>query len=281
MVFDDGWLVELRGSRRDRLMPAADAPATLLGLARHNVANALAAAAAARAMGLERDAVAAGLRAFRPTAEQAPGRVNLYRMGNRLVIIDFAHNEAGIRVVLDLAEAICGPRARRRRLLTVIVGAAGDRPDDTLRGIGRAAAQRADRLAIKETRKYLRGRSPEAVIGEILAGMVQGGARRSRVPVYEDEQAALRAMATDPAAGIQADSRERARKSTSARPRRPADHSGSGRAAPADKSGEVIVLAVHEDRAGVRATLDELGAAPIEATDLAELVRIGDRAAVR
>jgi cyanophycin synthetase len=278
MVLDDGWLVELRGSRRERLMPAADAPATLLGLARHNVANALAAAAAARAMGLAPDAVAAGLRAFRPTAEQAPGRVNLYRMGDRLVIIDFAHNEAGIRVVLDLAEAICGPRARRRRSLTVIVGAAGDRPDDTLRGIGRAAAQRADRLAIKETRKYLRGRSPESVIGEILAGMVQGGARRSRVPIYEDEKAALRAMATDSTAGAQADSRERAGRTTSARSSRPA---ATGPAESGGKSGEVIVLAVHEDRAGVRATLDDLGAAPIEAADLAELVTIRDRAAVR
>jgi cyanophycin synthetase len=236
MLLDDGWLVE-----------AADAPATLLGLARHNVANALAAAGAARAMGIDRETVASGLRAFRPTAEQAPGRVNLYRLGRSLVIIDFAHNEAGVRVVLDLAEAICGPRRRRRRSLAVIVGAAGDRPDDTLRGIGRVAAQHADRLAIKETIKYLRGRSRESVIGEILAGMVQGGARRSQVPVYGDEKLALRAMVAG----------------------RPVE------------SDEVIVLAVHEDRDGVRATLDELGARAIEATDLADVVARDGRPASR
>jgi cyanophycin synthetase len=192
--------------------------------------------------------VAAGLRAFRPTAEQAPGRVNLYRLGGRLVIIDFAHNEAGVRAVLDLAEAICGPRGRnRRRSLAVILGAAGDRPDDTLRGIGRVAAQHADRLAIKETLKYLRGRSRESVIGEILAGMVQGGARRSRVPVYGDEKLALRAVVADQP----------------------------------DESDEVIVLAVHEDRDGVRATLDELGARAIEAADLAEFVARDTTTALR
>jgi cyanophycin synthetase len=248
MVFEDGWLVEIQGAQRNQLMPAADAPATLLGLARHNVANALAAAGAARAMGVDRATVAEGLRGFRPTAEQAPGRVNLYRLGERLVIIDFAHNEAGVRAVLDLADAICGPRGRaRRRPLAVILGAAGDRPDDTLRGIGRVAAQHADRLAIKETLKYLRGRSRESVIGEILAGMVQGGARRSRVPVYGDEKLALRAVVAD----------------------QPVE------------SDEVIVLAVHEDRDGVRATLADLGARAIEAADLADFVARDRPAALR
>ncbi len=238
MVHDEGWLVELEKDRRRRILPAADAPATLLGLARHNVANALAAAGAARGLGVSRSVIADGLRDFRPTAEQAPGRVNLYRVEDRIVIVDFAHNEAGITVVLDVAEGLTrGTGAgRQRRPLMAIVGTAGDRPDDTLRGIGRIAAQRADRVAIKETRKYLRGRLAESVVGEILAGMSEGGRRRGDVPVYESETAALRAVLT--AGG------------------------GDGAAAP----NEVIVLMCHEDRDGVAAVIAEMGGRPLDTT---------------
>ena len=45
----------------------------------------------------------------------------------------------------------------------MIIGSAGDRPDDTLRGIGRIAAERADRVVIKEMLRYLRGRTRESV----------------------------------------------------------------------------------------------------------------------
>ena len=273
MLFEDGWLVEAEGRERHRLMPASDAPATLLGLARHNVANALAAAGAARALGVDRETVAAGLREYRPTAEQAPGRVNLYRVGQRLVIVDFAHNEAGISVVLDLAEAIAGPRERRRRPLTVIVGAAGDRPDDTLRGIGRIVARRADRVGIKETLKYLRGRSRESAVGELLAGMVEGGAKRSQVPVYEDEPIALRAVLSGDWRAQEATRSSRKREPrdgaggdghlAAARARTPALTAARGAQIPQD--GEVIVLTVHADRQGVREVLGEFGAQPIDA----------------
>ena len=88
------------------LVAVADVPATLGGVARHNVANALAAAAGARAMGATRAEVAAGLRGFRTTADQAPGRLNLYTDGRRTVIVDFAHNEAGLAVALDTARGL-------------------------------------------------------------------------------------------------------------------------------------------------------------------------------
>ncbi|HET7676867.1 MAG TPA: Mur ligase family protein [Candidatus Limnocylindrales bacterium] len=232
MLLERGRLVEAEGPARHTLLDVAEAPATLLGLARHNIANALAAAGAARALGVSREAVAEGLRTFRPTAELAPGRLNLYRLGNRVVIVDFAHNEAGLTVVLDVAEGIASGGAGRRRPLTAIVGTAGDRPGDTLRGIGRIAAQRADRVAIKETLKYLRGSTREAVVGEILAGVVEGGGRRADVAVHESEAAALRAMLAEPA-----------------------------------PNGAVVVLMCHEDRDGVAALLREAGARPVDAAD--------------
>ena len=98
------------------------------------------------------------------------------------MIVDFAHNEAGVGAVLDVAQGIAAGAAGRAAPITAIIGTAGDRPDDTLRGIGRIAAERAQRVAIKQTLKYLRGRTAESVVGELLVGIVAGGGIAGRRP---------------------------------------------------------------------------------------------------
>ena len=74
--------------------------------------------------------------------------------------------------------------------MAAVIGTAGDRPDDTLRGIGRIAAGRVRRLALKETIRYLRGRSRESVIAELRAGALEGG-WHAPMPLYGSEPAAL------------------------------------------------------------------------------------------
>ncbi len=262
-VLRDGWLVEIDGSHtadptstvgaRDRtnghgspgrgtrgtpvehrIIEVERVPITLGGLARHNVANALAAAAAARGLGVTLSQLRDGLADFQPSSERSPGRLNLFRLGARIVIVDFAHNEAGVNAVLDVAEGIAGGAAGRTAPITVIVGTAGDRPDDTLRGIGRIAARRAQRVAIKETLKYLRGRSRESVVGEIMAGIASARRPTTDVAVYESETAALRG--------------ELARSDGGSKPESP----------------RVIVLMCHEEREEVFALLAELGARPVD-----------------
>ena len=241
----DGRIVEDDDGRATALIELREIPIALGGLARHNVANALAATAGARGLGADIAAVAHGLRDFRPTAERSPGRLNLYRLGDRIVIVDFAHNEAGIAAILDVAEGIASGAAGRAMPITAIVGTAGDRPDDTLRGIGRIAAGRAQRVAIKETLGYLRGRTREHVVGELLAGIVEGGGDPATVAVYGSEAVAIRAELERGPAG------------------------SDGRA----PQGRVIVLMCHEDRAGVQAALESLGARPVDvATELTSLV---------
>ena len=245
-----GELVEVDGDRASPIAEAAAVPITIGGLARHNVANALAAAAGARALGASLDEVTAGLLDFRPSSERSPGRLNLFRVGSKIVIVDFAHNEAGVDAVLGVAEGIAAGAAGRAAPITAIIGTAGDRPDDTLRGIGRIAARRAQRVVVKETLKYLRGRSRASMVGELMAGIREGGGSTADVPVYETETAALRAELNGA----------------------PGAH---GRLEP----GRVVVLMCHEDRDGVFALLESLGARPVDvATELRELVpRLQDR----
>jgi cyanophycin synthetase len=236
-ILRDGWLVEIDASGgaqepvEHRIVEVERVPITLGGLARHNVANALAAAGAARGIGITLAQLRDGLTDFHPTSERSPGRLNLFRLGSRIVIVDFAHNEAGVNAVLDVAEGIAGGAAGRTAPVTAMVGTAGDRPDDTLRGIGRIAGKRAQRVAIKETLKYLRGRSRESIVGEIMAGIVSSGGSAVDVPIYESETAALRS--------------ELAR-------------NGEGGSRP--DAARVLVLMCHEEREEVFGVLPERGA---------------------
>jgi cyanophycin synthetase len=234
----------VNGRRATAIVPVADVPITIAGLARHNVANALAAAAGSRGLGASVEQVATGLRDFRPTSERSPGRLNIFRVGAKVVIIDFAHNEAGVTAILDVAQGIAASASGRAAPVTMIIGTAGDRPDDTLRGIGKIAGKRAQRVAVKETLKYLRGRSRESMVGELLAGVKSAGRSTSDVPVYETETEALRAEVT-----------------------RNGEVVGRG------ESARVVVLMCHEEREEVFRLLTELGGKPVDAaSELTQLV---------
>jgi cyanophycin synthetase len=246
-------LVEFEGPLEREIIEVADLPVALGGLARYNVANALAAAGGARALGASIEQVANGLRDFRPSAELSPGRLNLYRLGHRVVIVDFAHNEAGTEAILEVAAAIAGGAAGRTSPVTAIIGTAGDRPEDTFRGIGRIAAERAQRVAIKETLGYLRGRDRAEIVASLRDGIREGGLDPDAVPVYETETRALEAELV-----------------------------GSGAAAAGDgrpDAPRVVVLFCHEEREAVFALLERLGARQVDAAGgLRELSpRLGDR----
>jgi cyanophycin synthetase len=236
----DGRLGEAEGTTWRPIVPLAEVPIALGGAARHNLANALAAAAATRALGASIAAVRGGLRSFAPTADDSRGRLNVFRDAGRIVVVDFAHNEAGVAVLLDVVEAIARGTGERGRPapITAIVGLAGDRPDDTLRGVGRIVAQRVDRIVQKEMLHYLRGRTRESVLGEIRAGMTSGG-WKADIPVYGSEVEALGAE-LDRSAAL--------------------------------PGPEVIVLLCHEQREEVFELVAARGLRPIE--DHAELARL-------
>jgi cyanophycin synthetase len=243
----EGVIIEAEGDAETPIVEVADVPITIGGLAHHNVANALAAAAGARGLGATIAQVRDGLIDFSPSVERSPGRLNLYRLGAKVVIVDFAHNEAGVGAVLDVAQGIAAGAAGRAAPITAIIGTAGDRPDDTLRGIGRIAAERSQRVAIKQTLKYLRGRTPESVVGELMVGVVAGGGNAADVPIYETETEALQAELNGSA--------------------------GAGAQGGRSDAARVIVLMCHEDRDGVFGLLKRLGARPVDvATELTELV---------
>ena len=168
----DGWMVEAEGENAWPVAEVAAIPIGWGGRAAHMLENALCAAAACRALGLGREEVAAGLLSFGTLGEHNIGRLHVYDVRGATVIVDYAHNEVGLRHLLDLADGFRGPRGR----LTTVIGTAGDRTDEILRELGRMAAERSERVIVKESRRYLRGRENAAAMNvQYLAGIAAGG----------------------------------------------------------------------------------------------------------
>jgi cyanophycin synthetase len=196
----DGWVSVLRPRRDpDPLVELADVPMTLAGLSRFNVENTLAAASAALAAGIPRKTVVEGLRTFRPDAEHNPGRMNVFSIpvadGEASVVIDLAHNEAGLEALLEIMSGIRPPGAR----LLLGLGAVGDRTDDLIGRLGEIGAMGADVVAIGHKQRYLRGRSLEELEGLLRAGAERVGV--TEVAAYPTEVACLAALVDQARAG--------------------------------------------------------------------------------
>src|SRR5439155_5946126 len=140
-----GWLVLAERTRHQRIVRVDDMPAALNGAARHNLANALAALAAAAVLGVPADAMARALRRFGWAADDNLGRANLLDLGGVRLVIDYAHNPHGMAALAHMVTAL--PAERR----LVLIGQAGDRSDEAIRELARAAlALRPDRVVLKE-----------------------------------------------------------------------------------------------------------------------------------
>ncbi len=180
---DQGELIVLRlGSRKMPVLYTHLIPATFGGRARMNVANALAAAAAAWAAGAHLHDIRQGLRTFSTSFFQAPGRLNLLDVGGVRVVIDYCHNVDGMRQLADFVDPDDGRAAdqgrpdRCRRSRTVrkgraigVIGIPGDRRDDDQREYGAIAAGAFDEVIVRED-KNLRGRAP----GETATNVIEG-----------------------------------------------------------------------------------------------------------
>lgn len=142
-------IIEAVGNRQYAISEVGSIPATMNGAAEFQVANVMAAIAAARALGVSAAGIAR-LQSFRNDANN-PGRNNLYRVGSGYALIDYGHNAGAFA-------AICRMAARwHGRCVTGIIGVPGDRDDRLIKEAARIAADGFDRIVIKEDLD-LRGR---------------------------------------------------------------------------------------------------------------------------
>jgi cyanophycin synthetase len=204
----EGELIVLRhGPRTMPVLYTHLIPATFGGRARMNVANALAAAAAAWAAGAHLHDIRQGLRTFSTSFFQAPGRLNLLDVGGVRVVIDYCHNVDGMIQLADFVERMMiEPQTRAGRIGPAkggqrngraigVLGIPGDRRDDDQREYGRVAAKAFDEVIVREDAN-LRGRQPGETAGNVIEGVraarSQGTARTTRAEKVLDEMTAVR-----------------------------------------------------------------------------------------
>jgi len=130
---------------------------------RFNVANALAAATTARALGIPTATVAEGLAA----TTSVKGRFEAVDAGQPFtVLVDYAHTPDGLREALRAARELTSAR------LIVVFGAGGDRDPSKRPLMGQAAAELSDLAVV--TSDNPRSEDPMAIIEAVVAGAGPG-----------------------------------------------------------------------------------------------------------
>jgi cyanophycin synthetase len=172
-----------RGRLRIPISPIRDVPLMMGGAAKFQRENILAAILAAYVQGMRYDDIRAGLLSFFPSPSLTPGRLNLIRVGNGRVLVDYAHNPAAIAGLLEFVQ---GLDANRR---VGIITAPGDRRDEDLLTVGRLSSV-LDHVIVRDD-KYRRGRPPGEISRIIAEGLREGGMSEEHIDVVHDEKEAL------------------------------------------------------------------------------------------
>lgn len=158
-------------------------------IGRHNIENALAAAAlVGEAFGLSVHQIAMGLR----DAAGAPGRLQAVRVGQPFaVLVDYAHTDDALENVLTAL------RPLTRGKLRVLFGCGGDRDRTKRPRMARTAEKYADALYV--TSDNPRTEDPQSILDEVVAGLSDVG--RAKAAVEIDRRDAIARILADAEAG--------------------------------------------------------------------------------
>ncbi len=180
----NGSIVKATGVKTEKILPVKHISATFGGLVKHNLLNALAAAAGCVALGVDTEAVRDGLLSFKSDETCNPGRFNVFDTGVFRVVLDYGHNVEGFLNTLQTVKKL-----NPKRVIGV-VGMPGDRRDVDIIEAGGIIAQYCDEIIIKED-KDLRGRKSGEVAGLMRQAAVKAGMEEDRATICLSETDAV------------------------------------------------------------------------------------------
>lgn len=183
-VWSDGIVVHTAFAGVGHAFPLADIPIVVGGAAAHNVENVLAATGACLALGVQVEAIAAALQAFAPSERDNYGRLNMFQANGITVILDYAHNEAGLAALLHVGAEL---RLRGAGRLIVMLGGPGDRMDAQMIAQGRLAGTTADLLLLHDPERYRRGREAGETPALYRQGAEEAGKPSKEILDFPDE----------------------------------------------------------------------------------------------
>ncbi|HEY1023860.1 MAG TPA: Mur ligase family protein, partial [Sphingobacteriaceae bacterium] len=163
-VYENGFITIKKGDWKIRIERVTHVPITFNGKVAFMIQNALAASLAAFLWGFKIDDIRSSLETFVPSAAHTPGRMNLFRLKDYRILVDYAHNPEGMRGLKSFLESVSAEH------FTGVIQGTGDRRDEDIREMGRIAATMFDDIIICQE-KYLRGRTYEDLTGLLADGI--------------------------------------------------------------------------------------------------------------
>lgn len=156
-VFENGYVTICKGEWKMRVMKAALIPLTYGGKAEFMIQNVLAAILAGHVQGISIEDMKTALETFIPSAAQTPGRLNMFEFENFTILLDYAHNPAGMRALQKFTDNLeCTVKVG-------IIAGIGDRREADNNEMGGIAAEMFDEIIIRQD-KRLRGKTEEELI---------------------------------------------------------------------------------------------------------------------
>lgn len=174
-----------RGARTP-VMSARAIPATSGGRIRVNIANAMAATAAAVAQNVPLGVIRAALSGFGNGYDQTPGRFNLLLVEGREVLVDYGHNVEALRAVGEFVRRSAAPAT------IGVITSPGDRRDIDISDFGALSARIFDRLIIRDG-STLRDRPAGEVAGLLRDAALGAGMPLDRITMMDGDLAAAHA----------------------------------------------------------------------------------------
>jgi cyanophycin synthetase len=162
VVMDADKVVILDGSNRIEVANLEDIPLSFGKKATVNYDNILAAVAALYAYGVELATIQAGITSYYPTTKDLPGRMNLMKVKDFDLLLDYAHSKVAFDYLKEFLSHFSGDKIG-------VIDAAGDRSDEEIQILGAIAAQTYDQIIFYEGYD-MRGRES----GEIINLLKQG-----------------------------------------------------------------------------------------------------------
>jgi cyanophycin synthetase len=181
-VYEDGWVTICRGEWKMRLMKAEHIPLTYGGKAKFMIQNVLAAVLAAHVQGISIEDMKAALETFIPSASQTPGRLNMFEFNDFTILLDYAHNPAGMRALQKFTDELdCTVKVG-------IIAGIGDRRVEDNNEMGAIAAEMFDEIIIRQD-KRLRGKTEEELIKMLNDGIKKKDPNKKTTIIPSEKEA--------------------------------------------------------------------------------------------
>ncbi|NEN24252.1 cyanophycin synthetase [Cryomorpha ignava] len=163
-IYENGYVTLCRGEWKMRVMRAENIPLTHGGKAEFMIQNVLPAILAANIQGISIEDTKVALETFIPSPTQTPGRLNMFKFNNFNILLDYAHNPAGMRALKKFVDSI------EATVKVGIIAGIGDRREEDNNAIGQIAAEMFDEIIIRQD-KRLRGKTEEELIKMLHDGI--------------------------------------------------------------------------------------------------------------